>query len=196
MALSGEANPNWRGGRVKASNGYVLVRVGTDHHLADVRGYAYEHRVVAEELLGRQLEPGEQVHHINGERTDNRPENIEIKASKAWHSVEHRKCKERRLPDEENPTITCACGCGQLITRYDRWGRPREYVTGHNPIPAETQTEILQALGRGALHRKHIAHIIGKSTNTTAQALSELKVKGLVKQIGKGVWELVNQMVD
>lgn len=43
----------WKGGRSIASNGYVLVRVGKKHHLADVRGYAYEHRIVAEQKLGR-----------------------------------------------------------------------------------------------------------------------------------------------
>lgn len=51
----GSLNANWRGGRSIASNGYVLIRVGTGHHLADVRGYAYEHRVVAENSLGRRL---------------------------------------------------------------------------------------------------------------------------------------------
>src|SRR4051812_41815968 len=47
-----EDNPNWRGGRSIASNGYIIVRVGVGHHLADVRGYAYEHRLVAEQKLG------------------------------------------------------------------------------------------------------------------------------------------------
>src|SRR5205809_93254 len=35
--------------------GYILLFVGKDHHLADVRGYAYEHRIVAEQAIGRQL---------------------------------------------------------------------------------------------------------------------------------------------
>jgi hypothetical protein len=35
-----ENNSNWKGGRLIASNGYVLVRVGIGHHLADVRGAA------------------------------------------------------------------------------------------------------------------------------------------------------------
>ena len=191
LAQIGKDNPNWRGGRVRASNGYILIRVGLGHHLADIRGYAYEHRIIAEELLGRPLEPGEQVHHINGDKADNRPGNIEVKVSKAWHAVAHRKGEGRRLPDEENPLIPCACGCGQQITRYDKWGRPRKYVSGHNPIPAETQVEVLRALENGALHRKHIACIIGKPISSTSQALNELRTKNLIRQIGKGVWELV-----
>ena len=49
----GKKNGMWKGGRSVASNGYVLIRVGMDHHLADVRGYAYEHRLVAEKKIRR-----------------------------------------------------------------------------------------------------------------------------------------------
>lgn len=133
MPLSREKNPNWRGGRSVASNGYVLIRVGVGHHLADVRGYAYEHRIVAEEKIGRQLLPGEQVHHINHNIQDNRPENLEVTASIAHHQVLHRrKGMTLRMPDEDNPLIECACGCGQTFSRYDSEGRPRKFISGHN----------------------------------------------------------------
>lgn len=129
----GSKNGMWRGGRSIASNGYVLIRIGRDHHLADSRGYAYEHRVVAESVIGRPLLKGEQVHHRNGDKTDNRPENLEVTATIAEHRAHHRGAgSRRRLPGQQNDLVRCACGCGQRLDRFDRDGRPRRYVSGHN----------------------------------------------------------------
>lgn len=131
-AQSGQRNHNWKGGRSIASNGYVLVK-RPGHHLADVRGYVYEHRLVAETKIGRALRPGEQVHHKNHDKTDNRPENLEVVTIQE-HRLEHRKCERGlRRPGEPNVFVTCACGCGSEFLKFDRANRPRRFVSGHNP---------------------------------------------------------------
>jgi hypothetical protein len=124
-------NPNWKGGRSVASNGYVLIK-RPDHPRADCRGYVYEHILVAEQLIGRPVRKGEQVHHKNHIKTDNRPENLEVKASRAHHAAEHRKRTDLRSLNDPNTTVSCACGCGQTFLRYDATNRPRRYVSGHN----------------------------------------------------------------
>jgi hypothetical protein len=54
-----------------------MVRV-PDHPRAKRSPYVFEHILVAERVLGHYLEPGESVHHRDGVRDDNRPENLEL----------------------------------------------------------------------------------------------------------------------
>lgn len=67
----------WKGGRVRHSAGYIWVFAPT-HPRARTTPYVFEHILVMERMLGRRLESNERVHHRNGQRTDNRPENLEL----------------------------------------------------------------------------------------------------------------------
>jgi len=84
---TGKNNPNWKGGRVVDKDGYVLV-LTPGHPNADRHGYMREHRLVMEEQLGRLLEPGEVVHHLDDDQQNNSPENLKLYPSNGEHLAE------------------------------------------------------------------------------------------------------------
>lgn len=86
----GKDNPNWKGGRRKR-NKYVYLHV-PDHPSADCMGYVAEHRIIAEEKIGRLLKKEEVVHHKNHNPFDNRPDNLEV-MTRSEHTILHHKKK-------------------------------------------------------------------------------------------------------
>ena len=82
-----EANPNWKGGRSVAPDGYWRIRLSQDDpfYCMAQQGSVREHRYVMAKAIGRPLEPWEVVHHKNGVKTDNRIENLELLSGMADH---------------------------------------------------------------------------------------------------------------
>jgi hypothetical protein len=92
-SLQGEKHPNWgkrgamasswKGGEIFTNEGYKMIYVGR-------KKYKQEHRIVAEKALGRELKSSEVVHHVNGDKSDNRNCNLLI-CEKGYHQWLHRK---------------------------------------------------------------------------------------------------------
>ncbi|WP_205522805.1 HNH endonuclease signature motif containing protein [Myxococcus eversor] len=184
----GARNPNWKGGRSLASNGYVLIRVGVGHPAADVRGYAYEHRLVAEQVLGRPLLEGEQVHHKDGDKQNNAPANLEV-LTQHEHRAEHRKHERGlRVPGGPNPLVQCACGCGSTFPKYDGCNRPRRYVSGHNPSDSPVQRKVLAALDAGVMRVALVAEHAGITVRAVKATLSRLAKLNKVRRVRHGEW--------
>lgn len=70
------------------TQGYVLVWA-PDHPFADNHKRFREHRLVMEKYLGRFLSPNEDVHHKNGDKTDNRIENLELLSNRSEHITKY-----------------------------------------------------------------------------------------------------------
>lgn len=73
-----------RGKRVSTKEGYILVYC-PEYPKAKNGKYVYEHRLVMANHLGRPLEESEHVHHKNGNKQDNRIENLELLTNSEHH---------------------------------------------------------------------------------------------------------------
>jgi len=91
--FTGKNSPRWKGGRWVDVHGYIVIYLHPDDSFFSAmtfgRRYLAEHRLVMAKSLGRCLHKWEIVHHKNGIRDDNRPENLELTASIGEHIKEH-----------------------------------------------------------------------------------------------------------
>jgi len=102
----GEKSNNWKGGRSIDAHGYIRILIDADSpyypmaHKAKNRRRTRditEHRLIMAQYLGRCLYPWEVVHHINGNKTDNRIENLRLMSSVTEHmpSMNHERFLEQ-----------------------------------------------------------------------------------------------------
>lgn len=98
----GPLSNNWKGGRVKRQ-GYIYI---LDQEKRDKNGmsrYTAEHQIVAEKKYKRKIKEDELVHHLNGIRDDNRPENLVIikrKGHETWTYVNSLRNRIKELEEK------------------------------------------------------------------------------------------------
>lgn len=71
-----EGNPRWKGGVYLCGGRFWVKKEG--HPRANIRGYISRSLLVAERKEGRNINKKEVIHHINGNPSDDRPENLMV----------------------------------------------------------------------------------------------------------------------
>ena len=79
----GFLHPNWEGGRRADERGYIRIWIAP-------KKWRYEHNLIMENKLGRPLQAGEVVHHIDGDRGNNSIDNLALFPSSSAHLKHHR----------------------------------------------------------------------------------------------------------
>ena len=72
--------------KTESQGEYVFV-IDPEHPMSDSRGRILEHRWIMAKILGRPLKANEVVHYKNGNKRDNRPENLELHTVSSHHSA-------------------------------------------------------------------------------------------------------------
>ncbi len=84
---TGKKNYFWKGGIIKRKD-YIYIW-SPNHPYTNNDNYIAEHRLVMETHLGRYLKPEEKVHHLDGDVTNNKIENLYLFLNKSKHTTYH-----------------------------------------------------------------------------------------------------------
>jgi hypothetical protein len=93
-ARTGVHAAHWKGGTHKDPKGYIQQHA-PEHPAAKGNGYVMQHRLVMEQIIGRYLTADEVVHHIDGNRANNCPDNLQL-MTRGDHTALHRPDRNRK----------------------------------------------------------------------------------------------------
>ena len=132
-----EYNSNWKGGKVFSATGAVRIS-SPKHHRAHVHtGYVFEHILIAEKALGKQLPPKAVVHHIAGNPGNNANDNLVVCQDDSYHFLLHARARAKESCGRAN-WRKCDI-CGKYDTVENLYIPPSVYGGRHRSCSAKMQ---------------------------------------------------------
>jgi hypothetical protein len=139
-----QPNPK-RGSTYINSSGYVEEYIGAVDNNRKGK-YYLQHRLIVEKYLGRVLDKSELVHHINGDKTDNRLENLYLCQSMSHHKTLHQQLEQVSMQlvklnliefDNEAGSYRIAAHISNdMVNNPVNSGEPLTYNDEGNPDPS------------------------------------------------------------
>lgn len=130
--------------KTKIINGYIALHLPEhEHALMNPRmyGWVYEHRVVAEEFLGRPLRKDEEVHHLDENKTNNHPENLLV-LTQSQHQKLHGWMRRMGIDPKTYPTKLCEC-CGIVLSvEQTTYCNPKCQALGRRKVERPNQEQL------------------------------------------------------
>lgn len=144
----------WKGGKIRSKVGYVWVLNYTHPRRNKRCNRIAEHRLVLEAKLGRLLKKGECVHHLNGVKDDNRPENLVL--TTAWQHMHqyHRIATHCKMCGKQGQMRR-----GYCLKHYTRWFEAGFRGAGPKPDKPKRKCRLCGApyLAKGLCERHYRA---------------------------------------
>lgn len=172
------AKPTYNGGKIVDKDGYVRVTAGHHDHPRRTTGGVYEHILVMEAEIGRHVTCDEVVHHKNGNKADNRIENLEL-LTVTEHAVLHG--KEDKYLNMHGGTA----GTGGRITFIPE----EDTVVSVEPDgAAHVYDVIMEDPHRNFVANGIVVHNCGKTIQALAASPDDAPILVVGPSVAKGVW--------
>jgi hypothetical protein len=163
-------------------------RIGVRVPSGGRRGWVvkYQHILVAEQVLGKSLPIGAEIHHVNGIKTDNRPSNLVICQDRAYHLLLHMRTRVLRAGGNPNTDRLCS-KCKTLHSISEFYVR-RTQASHH---PPGTLTNVCRDCLRSNLRKRYAArYAAGLTARGTPRKINRKNCQQIETEMSNQTLEL------